>query len=153
MPGRIAPHLVLGCEAVVMHRRSYLAGVAVAAAGLAGCAGLLAEDYDVGMSPTAFEPVEVTVVPGEEVVWRNTSSRGHTVTAYGDRIPDDAAYFATGGFDSEAAAREAWNGGGRDGIIGPGETFSHVFEVPGRYAYVCLPHESAGMTGIVAVEE
>jgi len=136
-----------------MNRRSYLAGVAAATAGLAGCSGILADDYDVGMSANAFEPAELTVSVGDEVVWRNTGTRGHTVTAYDGGIPEEAAYFATGGFESETAAREDWFGGPQDGRIVTGETFSHVFEVPGSYGYVCLPHERNNMAGVVTVEE
>lgn len=136
-----------------MNRRSYLAGAAAAAAGLAGCSEILAEDYDVGMAPNAFEPAEITVSVGEEVVWSNTGSRSHTVTAYDDAIPEEAAYFASGDLESEAAAREDWFGGDQDGRLTPGETFSHVFEVPGSYGYVCLPHERRGMAGVVRVEE
>ncbi|WP_248516135.1 cupredoxin domain-containing protein [Salinarchaeum laminariae] len=136
-----------------MHRRAYLASVGGAIAATSGCFGLFEGDYDVGMSPTDFEPQTLTVEAGTEVVWKNTSSRGHTVTAYENAIPADAAYFATGGFESQAAARDAWNTLGEDGIIGPGQTFSYTFEIPGRYEYFCIPHESEKMFGSVVVEE
>jgi plastocyanin len=32
-----------------------------------------------------------------------------------------------------------------------GEEFKVTFAVPGTYRYVCLPHESHGMTGTVVV--
>jgi len=138
-----------------MERRAYLAGMgSVAALGMAGCLGFLEEDYDVGMSPTDFEPRDLTVEVGTTVVWKNTSSRGHTVTAYENAIPDEASFFATGGFDSEEAARDAWNTGrDNDGIIGPSETYEHTFEVPGRFDYFCIPHESESMAGAIVVEE
>lgn len=136
-----------------MERRSYLAAIGSTAAVVAsGCLGVLADDYDVGMTPTAFEPMEITVEPGDTVVWKNTSSRGHTVTAYGNVIPDEAAFFATGGFDTEADARDAWNTGGEDGIMPIGGTYSHTFEVPGRHEYFCIPHERESMVGTVIVE-
>jgi len=136
-----------------MRRRAYLAAVVGASAALAGCSqGSADESYDVGMSAVAFRPPEVEVAVGEPVVWKNTSSRGHTVTAYEDGIPVDAAYFASGGYDSEAAAREAWRTGG-DGTVWGGETYEHTFEVPGTYQYVCIPHESSGMVGTVVVGE
>lgn len=138
-----------------MQRRAYLAGAGAAAvASLGGCLGFLEDDYDVGMSPTDFEPRELTVEVGSTVVWENTSSRGHTVTAYEGAIPDDAAFFATGGFDSEPAARDAWNTlTDEDGIIGPGEQFEHTFEVAGRHDYYCIPHETEEMVGAIVVEE
>jgi plastocyanin len=138
-----------------MQRRAYLAGAGAAVvAGLGGCLGFLEDDYDVGMSPMAFEPRELTVEIGSTVVWQNTSSRGHTVTAYEGAIPEDAKFFATGGFDSEQTARDAWNTlTDEDGIIGPGEQFEHTFEVAGRHDYYCIPHETEGMTGAIVGEE
>lgn len=135
-----------------MDRRSFLAGVGAAGVGaLAGCATLASEgDYDVGMTATAFDPTEVTVSVGESVTWYNNSSRAHTVTAYDTGVPDGAAYFATGGYDSEDAAREAWRDG--DGALDSGQRYSHRFEVAGTYDYVCIPHERGGMVGRVVVE-
>ncbi len=125
----------------------------------AGCLGGLGtggadcgEDCDIGMSTNAFIPEEFETTVGSTVVWRNTSSRAHTVTAYDGGIPEAAAYFASGGYDSETAARDAWDaelGGGLD----PDESYEHTFEVPGEYAYACIPHERQGMTGIVRVTE
>jgi len=136
-----------------MDRRRYLAAVGAAAtAGVGGCLGTAeGSEYDVGMRAVAYDPAELTVGVGETVVWENTSSRGHTVTAYEDGIPEDAAYFASGEFESEAAAREAW-GDGFGGRLTTGDRFSHAFEVPGTYDYVCIPHEQGGMVGRVVVE-
>jgi plastocyanin len=135
-------------------RRRFLAAAGAAVTGsLAGCTVLASDgpEYDVGMTAVAFDPPTVRTAPGEEVVWLNTSSRGHTVTAYDDRIPEAAAYFASGGYDSETAARDAWRAD-LGGLLAGGETYSHVFDVPGTYTYVCLPHEQAGMVGTVVVE-
>lgn len=96
----------------------------------------------------AFDPARLTVDAGTTVEWTNDSDVGHTVTAYADRIPDGAAYFASGGFDSEGAARS--NVG--EGLLAAGESYEHTFEVAGTYGYYCVPHESSGMTGTVVVE-
>lgn len=143
-------------------RRAVLATAGAAlAAGSAGClggplgdlvAGLGRDDFDVGMSANAFLPDRLEVAPGETVVWGNNGSRGHTVTAYDDALPDGADFFASGGATSTAAAREAWRRDGT-GTLSPGETFSHTFEVGGRYHYFCVPHEKGGMTGVVVVAE
>ena len=101
----------------------------------------------------AYEPKKIQVESGTTVTFENVGSIGHTVTAYENAIPADAAYFATGGFESQAAARDAWNTLGEDGIIGPGQTFSYTFEIPGRYEYFCIPHERGGMVGTIVVEE
>ncbi len=139
-----------------MDRRAFLTSISgVAAVGLAGCIGQSREqiDYDIGMSSSAFLPPE-NFEPrvGEQVIWRNTGMRTHTVTAYDSGIPEDATYFASGGYESEQAAREAWLSGGGGGIQSGG-TFTQTFEVPGTYTYFCIPHEPAGMVGQFTVVE
>ena len=135
-------------------RRRILATLGTAGVGgLAGCLSTFDRpEYDIGMRATAFAPEEITVDAGTTVVWRNTSARGHTVTAYESTLPEGAEFFASGGYDSTDEAREAWHdtSGGR---IETGETFSHTFEIPGEYGYVCLPHETSSMVGTIVVEE
>jgi plastocyanin len=137
-----------------MDRRAYLAGVSgLTVSGSAGCLDVIAADaFDIGMSPNAFEPVEYSTTVGSTVTWRNTSSRGHTVSAYDDGIPEGAKYFASGGFETESTARDAWNTTG-GGILRAGEEFEYTPTVPGRYSYVCFPHERHDMIGTLVVEE
>ena len=142
-----------------MDRRAYLRTVGgLSTVGLAGCSGLVtgpsdqSRDYDVGMSTAAFRPEAVEVAVGEAVVWRNTSSHAHTVTAYENEIPEEAAFFASGGFDDEQAARDGWMGQTK-GALYQGDEYSHTFEVPGEYRYFCIPHEQSGMVGTVTVRE
>ena len=97
-----------------------------------------------------FRPQAVTIEPGDTVVWENVSSTSHTVTAYADGVPESSAYFASGGFESETAARDDWDGAG-DGAIAPGETYRHTFDRRGFYEYFCIPHEGAEMVGFVEV--
>jgi plastocyanin len=138
-----------------MERRRLLAALGGAAsAGLAGCLGMVTDgggDYDVGMTDSAFTPERYTVSVGDTLVWKNTSGRAHSVTAYGGGLPEGAEFFASGGFDTTQAAREGWAEG--EGEIYTGETFEHTFEVPGEHPYFCIPHERAGMRGTVVVEE
>lgn len=145
------------CAGTTMNRRSFLAGAAgVGGLTLAGCTGYAQPsadaDYDIGMTASAFVPVEVEISAGETLVWKNTGSRAHTVTAYEARIPDAAAYFASGGFDDEIAAREGYASGFK-GTIQSSDTFEHRFAVPGEYHYFCIPHERGGMKGRVIVNE
>ena len=137
-----------------MQRRAFLTTLATAAvAGLAGCLGSgRSVEYDIGMSANAFIPERFEVSVGDTVTWANTGSRNHSVTAYASGIPQDASYFASGGFDSEKAAREAWFGRG-GGVISSNETYGHTFRVPGRYDYFCIPHEPTGMVGTIVVNE
>ncbi len=144
-----------------MNRRTFLAGVVGATSvTLAGCSSVLnmgsesrsmGGDYDIGTSSMDFHPDTFTATVGETVVWKNTGMRQHTVTPYENRIPDGAEYFASGGFDSEDAARNGWNHG--NGGILQGRTFKHTFTVPGKYDYFCVPHESRGMVGTIVVKE
>ncbi|MFB6108532.1 MAG: plastocyanin/azurin family copper-binding protein [Haloplanus sp.] len=139
-----------------MHRRRFLAALGTAAvASTTGCAALTSVaghvDGDVDMSAISFHPGTYHATAGESVTWYNNSARAHSVTAYENQIPDGADYFASGGYDSEAAAREAWDG--LNGALTNGDSYSHTFEVPGSYTYFCIPHEKAGMVGQVLVEE
>jgi len=95
-----------------------------------------------------FEPRTATIQTGESVKWTNESDIEHTVTAYEDEIPDEAAYFASGDFESERAARNQVS----EGLIAPGENYEHTFDHPGSYGYFCIPHESSGMVGTVRVK-
>lgn len=141
-----------------MNRRSFLRTVCAGSSvvGLAGCSGSDPSDDEpssvdgtlVEMTDElTFEPASVEVPLSGAVVWRNVGGVPHTVTAYGDGIPADAAYFASGGFASEEAARDGYD----RGALGDGDDFTHTFETPGEYRYFCLPHEGAEMTGSVTV--
>ncbi|MFQ3320837.1 MAG: plastocyanin [Natronomonas sp.] len=95
-----------------------------------------------------FEPKTATIETGETVRWTNESDIEHTVTAYEDEIPDEATYFASGGFESERAARNRVT----EGLIAPGENYEYTFQKPGTYGYFCIPHEGSGMVGTVRVK-
>ncbi|MFY4814542.1 cupredoxin domain-containing protein [Haloarcula sp. AONF1] len=151
-----------------MRRRCFLTAAASGTVlGLAGCSsGTLGpserqlearrtdlqerNDAVVGMvtPDNAFAPATVTIRVGERVGWINDSEWGHTVTAYEDGIPDEAAFFTTGGYNTEQAARDAWP----DGDLESGETYEHTFAVAGEYDYFCVPHEDE-MVGTVIVKE
>jgi plastocyanin len=87
-----------------------------------GAASAQAADSTVEMQIITFSVVEAHVPAGGSVLWANTSTLAHTVTA------DD------GTFDS--------------GSLDPGATFSMTFDTPGSYQYYCQPHGSAGLHGM-----
>jgi len=137
-----------------MERRAFLRTAStVAAIGVAGCIGSgESPEYDIGMGAVAFRPQRFTVEPGTTVTWLNTNKQGHSVTAYEDSLPEGAAYFASGDFDSEEAARESW-GNSSGGTLFEGQQYSHTFEVRGEYPYLCIPHERSGMVGTIVVTD
>lgn len=149
-----------------MRRRAYLAGAgSVGLVSLSGCAAigdaassLFGDEYDIGMDRNAFTPKTYETTVGEPIRWKNTSGSVHTVTAYGGVFEtSEADYFASGGYESESAARDAWFDD-QGGAIGVGETFEHTIEVPGEYQYFCVPHETDGngrirMVGTIVVTE
>ncbi|MFB6137350.1 MAG: plastocyanin/azurin family copper-binding protein [Halobacteriaceae archaeon] len=143
-------------------RREAIAGAGALAisVSLAGCGGDGGGDGGDGggngntvdmTDQLVFDPDSLTVSVGDTVTWENTSSLGHTVTAYGDKIPEEAEYFASGDYDSEQAARDAYMSS-QGGNIPAGETYEHTFEVAGTYDFFCIPHEGS-MKGTITVEE
>jgi plastocyanin len=84
-----------------------------------------AEEADVAMQNTSFQPAEITVPVGTTVTWANQDGFAHTTTA------DDGL----------------WDSGEMAG----GATFSHTFEEPGTYTYLCEIHPDQ-MLGTVVVE-
>lgn len=139
-------------------------GTLVVAGSLAGCASggdsadnIGGGDGGGGGSPGVtvemtnellFDPVELSVNVGQTVTWTNVGAVEHTVTAYEDRIPGDAEYFASGGSNGEKAARDAFP---KKGGIAGSESYAVTFKKAGTYEYFCIPHESTGMTGKVEV--
>ena len=132
-------------------RRAFVraTGLAVAGVALAGCSAGGSQSKTVTMTADSkFDPERVTVDVGGTVEWVNDDGDGHTVTAYADAIPAGATYFASGGFEDEQTARNRMT----EGLVDPGERYSHTFEVAGRYEYYCIPHEGSGMVGTVRVQ-
>ncbi|MFB6223323.1 MAG: plastocyanin/azurin family copper-binding protein [Haloarcula sp.] len=97
-----------------------------------------------------YEPEQIQVAAGTTVTFENVGSIGHTVTAYEDKIPDGAAYFASGGFDSEQAAKDGYSSG-QKGNIPESESYEVTLETTGTYEYYCIPHEMNGMVGKIKV--
>lgn len=128
-----------------MLRRISIVSLLIALAGACGGADDGATvDMAAGQS---FEPERVTVDAGQTVVFSNTSDESHTVTAYGDDLPDGADYFASGDFPDEEAARDSVS----EGLLEAGDEYEVTLTEPGTYTYFCIPHESAGMKGTIVV--
>jgi plastocyanin len=138
-------------------RRQVLAATA-ALAGTAGClggrerppsAGSDAADATVRLSPPdGFVPETVRVAVGGVVEWVHEGDRPHTVTAYEDRLPPGADYFATADVEREVTARVLYP---VLGSLARGDRYRHGFETPGTYHYFSIPVESAWGTARVVV--
>ncbi|WP_458206149.1 DUF5059 domain-containing protein [Haladaptatus sp. NG-SE-30] len=107
-------------------------------------------DHVVEMKAVSFAPKKLTIKKGDTVAWKHVGGEPHSVTAFQGKIPDGANYWASGGFESEDAAKEGWENG--KGAVQSGQSFVHTFETKGTYEYYCVPHEAAGMTGTIVVE-
>jgi plastocyanin len=119
-----------------------------AAVALSGCSPPVEPGTVLMSGGNSYTPAEVTVQAGENLEFRNESGAAHSVTAYDEGIPSDAAYFSSGNFNSEEAARE----GVGATLIKPDDSFEIVLDEPGTYRYFCIPHESQGMKGSITVE-
>ena len=148
-----------------MNRRDFLrtaggvAGTAAVASGASGTAVAAAQNgstHTVEMEGVQFSPDRITVTPGDTVVWKTVGQAGHSVTAYEEQIPEGADYWASGGFDTEQAARDGYEFGGdleQTGNVAAGQSWSHTFETEGTHEYFCNPHEAGGMVGTVVVTD
>lgn len=85
-----------------------------------------AEEEEVVMQDISFEPDEVTVPVGSTVMWTNQDTVAHTSTSEDD----------------------VWG----SGEMAQGDSFSHTFEEPGTYTYICEIHP-AQMEATVVVED
>jgi parallel beta-helix repeat protein len=75
-----------------------------------------------------FEPREVTVKPGDTVIWVNDDNVVHTVTSGAGTLPTHAPLASP--------------------FLVRGQTFRHTFVEEGKFEYLCLPHlDQATMRG------
>lgn len=127
-------------------RRSALRGggaavAALATGALAACGGGDGGGATVEMTnEMIFKPDTVTIKAGEQVTWKNIESMVHTVTADPSLPRDPSLVELPDGVEPF-----------HSGNIANGQSWSMTFTVPGRYRYVCLPHELVGMVGEVIV--
>jgi plastocyanin len=103
--------------------RRALAGIAVLATTLAAPAAADAASVFVFAQTQSFSPRVQNLLPGDTVIWRNTSQKTHNVK------------FETEGYDS--------------GRFGPGDVRNHPFPTAGVYDYHCTIHTA--MVGQVGV--
>ena len=88
-----------------------------------------------------FEPATLTIKRGETVTWKSDNDLVHTATADPSKVQDQSLV-------QLPAGAAPWDSGN----VAKGEEWSHTFDSPGTYKYVCLPHQLAGMVGEIIVE-
>ena len=126
----------------VFMRTGGMAIIGLIAVPLAGCG----EDGNTVHTVTMtngliFEPSVLRIKVGERVRWRNTGIVVHSVTTDPEVAQDSTLVLVPGG-------TEPWD----SGLIQAGDTWERAFDMVGEYRYLCMPHEMAGMTGIIIVE-
>jgi plastocyanin len=102
---------------------------------------LAAQSFNVQLTAAnQDQPATIDVPRGATVVWTNTSQTNHTVTD----DPNKAANKSDAGLPNGA---DSWD----SGPLGPGATFTHIFNTPGQYMYFCAIHETQGMVARITV--
>ena len=101
----------------------------------------MAQTVDVTVGPNGlltFSPATITINVGDTVRW-TWASDGHDVASGMDCQPDNK--FCDNNNTNCASAP----------ILNMGDTYSHTFNTPGVYSYICLPH-CPGMKGTITVQ-
>ncbi len=125
--------------------------IVVAALAIAASLALLPNPASAASNPVVikmadqqpfYTPDKVAIKVGDTVQWVNGGQTIHSVstTAANAQNPKDTSMpKGATAFDS--------------GFIPPGGDYSYTFTVPGTYRYFCLPHEKAGMVGVIVVKK
>ena len=96
---------------------------------------------DMTGSLLVFQPATIKVKVGQTVMWKNSSSEVHTVTA-DPRVAVDAK-----DVELPKGAKQF-----DSGFLNPGKTYEQTFKTPGTYRYVCTLHEAQHMIGQIIVK-
>jgi plastocyanin len=96
------------------------------------------------MNDLRFDPAEIVIHAGQSVRWANESSMPHTATGDPDQNPVQATNPEYVVLPDSA---EPWG----SPLLQPGEEFTQIFTIPGRYEYICIPHVLSGMRGAIVV--
>ena len=125
--------------------------IVVAALAVAASLALLPDPAKAASNPVVikmadqqpfYTPAKVAIRVGDTVQWVNSGTTVHSVStnaAIAQNPKDTSMPKGAVAFDS--------------GFIPPGGDYSYTFTVPGTYRYFCLPHEKAGMVGVVVVKK
>ena len=90
----------------------------------------VAFDWSVNVIDYEFQPATRQIAVGDSVTW-NFAVDGHTTT-------------------SRSGQPDSWNSSPDGGASTAGVPFTKTFNTPGRYQYICVPHEDF-MRGVIQV--
>lgn len=93
-----------------------------------------------------FDPEDLVIPAGTTVRWTNDSPMPHTATGDPRQNPVNET---NPEYVSLPDGAEPWG----SALLQPGDEYTHTFDVPGVYDYICIPHVMAGMRGTITVEE
>jgi plastocyanin len=125
--------------------------IVIAAAAIAAALALLPDPARAAGNPVVikmadkqpfYAPAKVLIKVGDTVQWVNGGDTVHSIStsAANAQNPNDTS------MPKGAVAFDS-------GFIPPGGDFSYTFTLPGTYRYFCLPHEKAGMVGVIVVKK
>ncbi len=100
-----------------------------------------------GASTYKFDPAEVTVKPGDRVVFHNVSGGPHNVAFWADSIPAGAKELIEPQMPNPIGPLSS------ELLLDPGATLAISFaNAPaGEYKFTCTPHMAMGMHGKITV--
>jgi plastocyanin len=92
-------------------------------------------------TPPTFQPSTLSIKVGDTVEWKNVGTSIHHASTDSSNAVNPADVSKPSNakpFDS--------------GFLQPGQSFTYTFTVPGKYRYICAPHETSGMSGEITVK-
>lgn len=96
-----------------------------------------------------YVPAQLTVKPGDVVVFHNVSGGPHNVEFYPDSVPAGAADALNAGMDDRMGPLQG------PLLTEPNTSYTVSFAgaPTGEYKFFCLPHVALGMKGSITVEQ
>jgi plastocyanin len=96
-----------------------------------------------------YVPANLTVKPGDVVVFHNVSGGPHNVEFYPDSVPAGAADALNAGMNDRMGPLQG------PLLTEPNTSYTVSFAgaPTGLYKYFCLPHVALGMKGEITVEQ
>jgi plastocyanin len=92
-------------------------------------------------TPPTFQPSTLSIKVGDTVEWKNEGTTVHHAST------DSSSAINPSDVSKPSSAKPF-----DSGFLQPGQSFTYTFTVPGKYKYICAPHETSGMAGEITVK-